>query len=715
MSEYSDLKATINANIKANNNQEITGPVMNSVLNAMVNTLGAEYQFAGVATIDTNPGTPDAKVFYIANGKGTYTNFENIIVDEGEVAILKWDTAWTKEVTGIANAEQLNQLGQEVGVLSFEASFASSASNQYIPLIDGIYIYLHNKPYKLIIESISFENDGWRLVEETTGGTNYLVPDSVGVIDRNRNDVNRISVYLKGNAGAGHIKFKIVTSFVYDLERDESAIAENARNIAQNTSDISKNSSDISEIKNDIYENVAGENLIATETESGYILRSDGATIANAGYTTKKFNVANEKRVFITGRSAGGSWALCVAFASDDSVLQAFEVGKGTDYEDLMIVLPENTSYIKVTDDSTEPKAKKDALVTDFYTKSETYNKTEVNDLVGASSYWKNKKLWWCGTSIPYGTGGANNYPYIVGQNLGCSINNVSMAGSMCRANVRTGNYDGANITNITRALSMTLEEVETFIENYDSIKGNLTGDVPQTKEEFIAQGHAANMRNATFETKLLPYLNGTYPMPDLFVIDHGHNDFKYTLQDDSSDIGLEPTRENITNGVLAEDTFMTANNNAKLASFLGSLDNIQSTKLDEFVCSLNRNCFEGAINFIITLILKYNPKARIVFVSNYEYENGNYPSYAPLINAQKANADSWAFPLCEVYKYLGYSNHIIPGTKNLYAESGYPFTYDVNVFKVYCPDTVHPHSDPTGDADNIYAGVISEFIKTCR
>ena len=63
MSNYNSLKATIDANIKQNGNQEITGQILNSVLNQMVTTLGAGYQFAGVATIDTNPGTPDAKVF----------------------------------------------------------------------------------------------------------------------------------------------------------------------------------------------------------------------------------------------------------------------------------------------------------------------------------------------------------------------------------------------------------------------------------------------------------------------------------------------------------------------------------------------------------------------------------------------------------------------------------------------------------------------------
>lgn len=116
MSEYSALKATINANVKANNNQEITGTIMNSILNAMVNALGAGYQFIGVAT-PTNPGTaqtPDYKCFYLATTPGTYTYLGGLVVADGEVALLKWDTSWTKEVTGIASADKLNQLGQKL-------------------------------------------------------------------------------------------------------------------------------------------------------------------------------------------------------------------------------------------------------------------------------------------------------------------------------------------------------------------------------------------------------------------------------------------------------------------------------------------------------------------------------------------------------------------------------------------------------------------------
>lgn len=118
MSNYNSLKATINANIKTNGNEEITGSVLNSVLNAMVNTLGAGYQYAGVATPDTNPGTPDTNVFYIAATAGTYTNMGGLVVSDGEVAILKYNGTWTKDVTGVVTAEKVSQLQQEVTNLS---------------------------------------------------------------------------------------------------------------------------------------------------------------------------------------------------------------------------------------------------------------------------------------------------------------------------------------------------------------------------------------------------------------------------------------------------------------------------------------------------------------------------------------------------------------------------------------------------------------------
>ena len=114
MANYQLLKADIDAKVYQNGKQEITGPILNSVLNQMVNILGTGYQFAGVATIATNPGTPDAKVFYIANGKGTYEKFGGLEVTEDDVVVFYWDSSWHKVSTGIASNEKLSELEQDI-------------------------------------------------------------------------------------------------------------------------------------------------------------------------------------------------------------------------------------------------------------------------------------------------------------------------------------------------------------------------------------------------------------------------------------------------------------------------------------------------------------------------------------------------------------------------------------------------------------------------
>ena len=135
MSNYNSLKTTIDANIKQNGRQEITGQILNSVLNQMVNILGTGYQFAGVATIATDPGTPDAKVFYIANGKGNYEKFGGINVTEDEVVVLYWDTAWHKEATGIASNEKLTELESETNTKIAEFQLETDDKIQRLPSV----------------------------------------------------------------------------------------------------------------------------------------------------------------------------------------------------------------------------------------------------------------------------------------------------------------------------------------------------------------------------------------------------------------------------------------------------------------------------------------------------------------------------------------------------------------------------------------------------
>lgn len=68
-----------------------------SLLNAIRDAFSKGYLFVGVATTDTNPGTPEGKVFYIANGKGMYTNFGGLeVTDDDDFAIFTYDNAWAK-------------------------------------------------------------------------------------------------------------------------------------------------------------------------------------------------------------------------------------------------------------------------------------------------------------------------------------------------------------------------------------------------------------------------------------------------------------------------------------------------------------------------------------------------------------------------------------------------------------------------------------------
>ena len=80
MGGYEELIAGIKAVVRRNGRREITGDALQQVLVGMVSAIGANSAFAGVATPDTDPGSPDANVFWIAATPGTYAHFGNAVV-----------------------------------------------------------------------------------------------------------------------------------------------------------------------------------------------------------------------------------------------------------------------------------------------------------------------------------------------------------------------------------------------------------------------------------------------------------------------------------------------------------------------------------------------------------------------------------------------------------------------------------------------------------
>ena len=93
MANYANIISAIQAVITQNGNNEITGLLLQQTLISVVNSLGANYQFAGIATTATNPGTPDQNVAYIA-GPGTYPNFGGTTINDQCIGVFTYNGTW---------------------------------------------------------------------------------------------------------------------------------------------------------------------------------------------------------------------------------------------------------------------------------------------------------------------------------------------------------------------------------------------------------------------------------------------------------------------------------------------------------------------------------------------------------------------------------------------------------------------------------------------
>lgn len=93
--------ASMAINVTYNNrSSKLNSENVQDAITEVVTSLKARFLYKGIAQPTTNPGVPDSNVFYIA-GEGSYPNFGNQIVEIGQIAVLKWDGSWHKEVLEI--------------------------------------------------------------------------------------------------------------------------------------------------------------------------------------------------------------------------------------------------------------------------------------------------------------------------------------------------------------------------------------------------------------------------------------------------------------------------------------------------------------------------------------------------------------------------------------------------------------------------------------
>lgn len=314
----------------------------------------------------------------------------------------------------------------------------------------------------------------------------------------------------------------------------------------------------------------------------------------------------------------------------------------------------------------------------------------------------------WIGTSIPAGdiqhgnngttqstttNLGSNNYPKMVADALGFKLYNNSRGSSfVC---FYPPNEDG------------TANWAGKDWSEYSSEvwKGySLSASFAQVDEKFGPNGLNCpqwlinNFKSYSYESLIIPYIDGTLASCDTVIIDHGYNDRSIIINEASWHPGEGETQFARGAGrdwlLKLQDPFETTLEAETY--FQGKWWN------DESVSS--KKHYMSAIIFLAKKIWAVNPKIKII-IGNYfasksntfgaEFGNDRLAEFVNLANSACA---SWLRVNCvDIWKHTGIYNRNLPAG---------------NDFQLFCPDGVHPHSDSTGHSNKIIAGVYINAIR---
>ena len=314
----------------------------------------------------------------------------------------------------------------------------------------------------------------------------------------------------------------------------------------------------------------------------------------------------------------------------------------------------------------------------------------------------------WIGTSIPAGdiqfgnngttqstttNLGTNNYPKMIADALGFNLyNNARGASFVCfypSSEDGTSNWAGKDWTEYQNEVH----------------KGySLSASMAQVEAKFgpnglnIPEWLLNSFKSYSYESLIIPYIDGTIASCDTVIIDHGYNDRQQILSETSWHIS-EGEEMVIGSGrdwlLTLQDPFeKTLTTESFFQGCWWSDENAEDTK----------KYYLKAMIFLCKKIWAVNPRIQII-IGNYftkksnifggEYSNDRLGEFICLANTAIAN---WLQVKCvNVANYTGLYN------RNL--ASG-------NDYQIFCPDNVHPHSDSTGRSNEIIARIYINSIK---
>lgn len=336
----------------------------------------------------------------------------------------------------------------------------------------------------------------------------------------------------------------------------------------------------------------------------------------------------------------------------------------------------------------------------------------------------------WLGTSIPAGDINIdpqqnNTYPKMVGDALGFNVYNMAKAGSFVSWYAQAPSWTTSAQVEAEFAtgycLSATRQELyDKYYNVLETIRQN-EGLSTTWRDNYLN-----DFMDSSYETRIIPYIDGTIAKCDGVVIDHGFNDRAnifgvcgqhVTADKDSISVwgpgsGADGVEYPVTGGNagwwwlthLADGRYYDGE------VYMNTIYAVANGLAGDSTGGMRGEYF-GAMAYIIAKIQQVDPRIRIVIGNYFSQDYGaalgdGMSSFQTkyILQANQSIADYYGFPCVNVYKHTGLRNRTIRKPDGTTISDMYWF----------CPDGVHPSSDTTGLSNTIIASAYVAQIKGC-
>ena len=336
----------------------------------------------------------------------------------------------------------------------------------------------------------------------------------------------------------------------------------------------------------------------------------------------------------------------------------------------------------------------------------------------------------WLGTSIPAGDISIdpqqlNTYPKMVADALGFDLYNMAKAGSLVswypQSPSWTTSAQVAAEFATAYCLSATRQEIyDKYYNVLETIRRN------ERLSTTWRDDYLNDFMDSSFETRIIPYIDGTIAKCDGVVIDHGFNDRgnifnvcqqHVTADKDSISVwGPGSGADGVEYPVIGGNagwywlTHLADNRYYDGEVYMNTVYAVANGLAGSDTGGMRGEYF-GAMSYIIAKIQQVDPRIRIVIGNYFSQDYGpalgdgmNSFQTKYILQANQSIADYYGFPCVNVYKHTGLRNRTIRKPDGTTISDMYWF----------CPDGVHPSSDTTGLSNSIVASAYVAQIKGC-